>query len=243
MPRTHQTWKSSKTPRRLKRQETLSLLGIPPELRLIIFEEVFHLGHAVVTGRAVSRPWALQKCKIEPAKLFGLPSLFMVNRQCYDEARKPFLRNCTFHFMDFMRLEEILHSAGPSNAQFMRSVSIQVHYATNIREIRTTFPELRKLTVEASTLYDLQTPLVINEKSLARHILGQRLRPDFVESMTERFGGRLRWEEKMAIQLRLNPVRLDICFHWDYVFPSRRLLDVAVGGRAMKCLLYADQPS
>lgn len=206
----------------------------------MIYEEVFSLGHAVVTGRAVSRPWALQKCQIEAAKLFGLPSLFMVNRQCYNESVKPFFRNCTFHFMDFMRLEDILHSAGPSNAQFTRLVSIQVNSATNIRDIRAAFPELRKLTVEASTLYDLRTPAVTNDTTLARHILGQRLKPNFGESMKERYGGRLRWEEKMAIQLRLSPVGLDICFHWDYVFPTRSIFDVAVSGNAMKCLLYAD---
>lgn len=219
----------------MKRQQSLSLLGIPPELRLIIFEYVLSQLHAIVTGRSFSRSWAIQKCRIEPAKLLSsLPSLFLVNHQCYNEAAKPFFRNCTFHFMDFIRLEDILQLAGPSNARFMRSVSVQVRYSTNIQELQAAFPELRKLIIEASTLYDDRGPHVINEKTLARHILGERFKADFVKSMAEWYGGQLRWEEKMAIQLHLNPTGLDVCFHWDYMIPSRSLRDMAVSDNAMR---------
>jgi len=227
------------------RQQRLSLLGIPVELRLIIFEYVFSEQHAIVTGRSFARSWAIQKCHIEPAELLsGLPSLLLVNHQCYNEAAKPFFRNCAFHFLDFMRLEDILHSAGPSNARFLRSISLQIGYATNLQEIQAAFPELRKLTIEASTLYDDRGPYIFNETTLARHILGERLKSDFVKSMREWHGGQLRWEEMMAIQLHLNPTGLDVCFLWDYMIPSRSLRDVAVSDNpTKKCWCCTNWPS
>lgn len=194
----------------------------------MIYEHVFHLGHALVTGREVSRSWALQKCRIEPATLVGLPSLFLVNRQCYAEAIKPFFRATAFHFIDFVRLEHILQRAGPFNAHSMRSISLELLYATNMQEIQVGFPELRRLTIEASTLYDFNVPHIFNEMTLARHVLGDMLKPDLAEWMLKRCDGRVRWEAKMAMQQRLAPVNFDTCFHWEYYFPSRSIFDAVV---------------